>query len=109
LFQKKSRQGGRDLVNSLRRTLDEPRWGVVIPFKIDRPAARVRSGKSLEVRRLERMDRAHLILNMMQRESLGFRDVGTKFGISGPMAFKLVKELRQSSEQEKYCAEASSS
>jgi hypothetical protein len=95
-------------VNSPRRTLDEPRWGVVIPFKIDWPAARIKSGKSLVTRRIERLQRVRLILDMMQRDSLGFREVGAKFGISGPMAFKLVKELRQNGEQGKDNTEASS-
>lgn len=96
----RKRKGGAEAPPEVspKRTLDEPRWGIVVPFKIDRSAARIKSGKSLETRRIERLQRARLILDTMQRDSLGFREVGAKFCVSGPMAFKLVKELRQSGE-----------
>jgi hypothetical protein len=63
----------------------------------------------LETRRIERLQRARLILDMMQRDALGFREVRARFGISGPMAFKLVKEFSSSGEQQQVAIEASGS
>lgn len=72
-----------------------------MPFKIERPVAKPKSTKSLEARRLERLQRAQEMFVVMEGQGLGYRQVGALFGVSGPMAFKLVKELHESGEQQR--------
>jgi len=34
------------------------------------------------------------MVKIMEGQGLGYREIGALFGVSGPMAFKLIKELR---------------
>jgi hypothetical protein len=50
--------------------------------------------KSLQTRRFVGLKRAQEMLEVMEGEGLGYRQVGALFGVSCPMAFKLIKELK---------------
>jgi len=38
------------------------------------------------------------MLEVMEQQRLGYRQVGALFGVSGPMVFKLIKELKGADE-----------
>ena len=63
-----------------------------IPIGKNQPIEK--KGKSLRERRLLRLGRAREIRRLMEKKDMSYREAGERFGISGVMAFKLVKELK---------------
>lgn len=53
-------------------TLNEPRCVVVVPFRIDRRRAKDKTGRSLEARRLERLQRAQEMLEVMEEQGVRY-------------------------------------
>ena len=72
--------------------MSEPTWTITVPFEINRPVAKPKVTKAHETRRLERLQEAQEMLEVMEGQGpLGYREVGALFGVSGQRAYMLIR------------------